>query len=102
MVATLQGTITCHSYLHHRKVTIVDIFLCSVFLIMSQVTVTTTTTTTPVTVVCSGASPITMTISMASTVVGLPISGQQDVVLLPQLIWRDTMRGFVGLSNMMQ
>ena len=35
---------------------------------------------------------------MASTSVGLAASGQHDVILSPQLIVRDTVRGFVGLT----
>ena len=66
-----------------------NVFLCSVFLIMSEVTVTTTTTTSPVTVVCSGALFITMTVVMAPTSVGQTSLGQYDVVLMPLLILRD-------------
>ena len=69
---------------------------------MSQVTVTNITITLPVTGVCSGASLITMTIVMASTSVGQSTSGQHDVVLLPQLILRDTMKGSVGITPMLQ
>ena len=80
----------------------VDVFLCSVFLIMSQATVTTTTTTTPpVTVVCSSALPITLTVVMAPTCVDLTTLGQHNVVLLPQLILRDTMGCFIGLTIML-
>ena len=46
-----------------------DVILCSVFLIRSQVTVMTATTTPPVTTVCLGAS-ITITVTLASTSVG--------------------------------
>ena len=67
-------------------------FLCSIF-ILSQAYATTTP---PVTVVCSGASVLLMTITMAPTLMGLPATqGQHDVVLLPLLILRDT-RGVVG------
>ena len=62
------------------------IFLCSVFLIMSQATVTTTSP--PMTVVCCRPSPITMTVTMAPTSVGLAVLGQYNVVLPVQLILR--------------
>ena len=45
------------------------------------------------TVVCSGVSLITMMVDM------LPL---QDVVLLPQLIPRDMIRGFAGPMNVLQ
>ena len=79
-----------------------DVFICSVFLIMSHVTVTTTTTTTPVTVVCDGASTITMAGKMAPNSVGLTTSSQHDVVLPLQLILRDTIRVSVGLTTVLQ
>ena len=63
-----------------------DAFLCSVFLTMSQVTVAATITTLPVTVICSGSSPITVTIMRAPNSVGLTTQGQHDVVLLEQFI----------------
>ena len=47
------------------------------FLIMSQVTATITTPS--VTVVCSKASPISMTVTKAATFVGLAAMGQDDV-----------------------
>ena len=47
------------------------------------------TTTLAVTVVCSRASPITMTVTVVPTSVGLAASHQHDVVLPPQLILRD-------------
>ena len=82
----LLGGIICHCFL--------EVFLSlamgsyysgsfSLFLIVSQVTVTTTTTTASlVTVVCSKAS-ITMTVMMASTSMGQTTLGQNDVVLPP-------------------
>ena len=65
-------------------------FVCSVFLIMSLVTVANTNL--PVTVMCLRPSPITMTVTVAPTSVGLPALSQHDVVLPPQLILRDTKR----------
>ena len=63
-------------------------FLCSL-LIMSQDTVTITVL--PVTVLCFGTSSITTTVMMAPATVGPPAAlGQQDVVLPPLLILRDT------------
>ena len=61
-------------------------FLCSVF-IMSQVSTTIAMTATPpVTVVSSGTSSLLSTVTMASSLVGLPATlGQHDVVLLPPL-----------------
>ena len=64
-------------------------------LIISQVTVTTTTTP-PLTVVGSEAMLITIMNMLAPTSVGKTTLGQHNVVLLPQLILRDTMRGSVG------
>ena len=65
-------------------------FLCSVF-ITSQATATTTTP--PVTVMCSGASSLTMTVTMVPTLMGLPVTlVQHDVVLSPPLMLRDTKR----------
>ena len=55
----------------------------------------------PMTVVCFSASPITMTARIASTSMGLTSLGQHDA-LLPQLIPRDTIRGSVGLTVMLQ
>ena len=48
---------------------------------------TITTTTLPVTVVCSIASPIAMTVTMDPTSVGLPIMGQHDLVLHHSWSW---------------
>ena len=56
----------------------------------------------PVTVVCSRASPIIMTVTMAPTSVGLAAFGQYGVLLPPQLIPRDTMSGSVGLTTQPQ
>ena len=58
-----------------------------------------TTITPPVTVVCSRASPVTMTVTIAPTCMGLAASGQHDVVLLLQVIPKDTLRGSVGLAT---
>ena len=74
-------------------------FHCSVILIISPVNATTTTP--PVTVVFSRASPITITVTMALTSMGLATSGQHDVVLPPQLILRDALRGSVGLVTVL-
>ena len=65
------------------------------FLIMSQVTATPTTA--PMTIVCTRASSISVTATMASMTVGLAASGQYDVVLILQLIPCGTIRGYVGL-----
>ena len=72
-------------------------FLCSVFLILSPVT--TTSPTQHVTVVCSRASPIAMTITKALISVGLATSWEQVVILPPKLILRDTIMGSVGLAT---
>ena len=69
---------------------------------MSQVTVTATTTTSPVTVECSRASLIVMTVTLAPTSVDQTILGQHDMVVLQKLILRDTVRGSAGLTNMPQ
>ena len=55
-----------------------------------------TTTTAPVSVVCSGASLITMTVTAVPISVGQMTWGQQDLVLPPQLIPWDTLRGSAG------
>ena len=78
------------------------VFLCSVFLIISQVTVTTTITT--MTVRCFGVSPITMTVMMALTATALDLdaSGQHYVVLPPPLNLRYTVKGSVSLTTVLQ
>ena len=58
--------------------------------------ITGTMTTSPVTVVCSRASPITMTIAMAPTNVDVAALGQHDVAL------RGTMRGSLCLVSVSQ
>ena len=74
------------------------IFSFSMFLIISQVTATTTTP--PVTVVCS--RTISMTVTLVPTAVDLTAFGQHDVVLPPQLILRNTVRGSVCLTTVPQ
>ena len=69
-------------------------FFLSCILIMSQVTVTTVATTSPVTVVWSKAALITMTVTLAEPSVGQITLGQQDLVLLPQLIFKEHFEGF--------
>ena len=77
-------------------------FLCSVF-IMSQASATVAVTTTPpVTVVCSGTSSLLTTVTMAPSLMGLPvISGQHDMVLPPLLTLRNS-GGVVGLDTVPQ
>ena len=70
------------------------------FLIVSQVMKTITTAT--VTVVCSRVVPITMTVTLAPNSVGQTALSQHDVILLPHLIPRNTMRVFVGLTTVLQ
>ena len=66
------------------------------FLTRSQFNVTP-----PMTVVCSGISTTTTTITIALTPMALATAlDQNDVVLLPQLILTDRMIGIVGLTNM--
>ena len=67
-------------------------------LIMSQVTLTTH----PMTVVYSGASLITTVVMLALTPVGQMILDQHCVVLLPQLISKDTMRNTAVLTTVLQ
>ena len=67
---------------------------------MSQVIVITNNP--PVVAACFGASSITNTVTMSTTTVGLTVSGQHDVVLLPPLILRDTVRGSIGLITVSQ
>ena len=74
---------------------------------MSQVTATTST---PPINVCSGASPITMNVtwfllmwtSQHWVSMDLAAFSQHDVLLLPPLTLRDTMKGYVGLTTMPQ
>ena len=68
----------------------------------NYVVLLTKSTTPPVTVVYSGALLITTTVKLAPTSVGQTTSGQHDVVLLPQLILRDTVRASVGLTTLDQ
>ena len=63
---------------------------------------TATTITQPMTTVCSMTSAIPMPARMASTSVGSVSSGQHDVVLTPQLIPRDVMRGYFALATVLQ
>ena len=61
------------------------------------------TTTTPATVVCSGESTTTITVTVVPTPVRLTTaSGQHDVVLLSPLILRDAVRGVVSLATVPQ
>ena len=69
---------------------------------MSYFTVTTTTTNPPVTIVCSRAMLITTTVVLASISVSQTILGQNVVVLLSQVILRDTMRVSASHINMLQ
>ena len=59
---------------------------------MSQASATTAMTTTPpMTVVCSGMSSLFTTVTMAPSLMGLPVtSGQHDVVLPPLLTLRNS------------
>ena len=68
---------------------------------MSDVTVTTTTP--HVTVICSSVLTLATTVAVHRISVGLAVaSGQHDVVLPPPLILRDTMRGVIGISIVLQ
>ena len=67
-----------------------DLFLCSVFQVISEATETTDTSTPPVTVVCCNASSTSANVMMGPTSMGLPTLGQHDLILLPQFILRDT------------
>ena len=58
--------------------------------------------TPPLTIQCSNTSPITSSVMMAASSVGLATSGLHNVVLPPQLILRDTMRGSCGHTIMPQ
>ena len=77
-------------------------FLCSVFII-SQVSATMATTITPpVTIVCSIMSYLLKTVTITPSLMGiLATSGQQDVVVPPQLILRNS-GGVVGFATMLQ
>ena len=70
---------------------------------MSQASATTAMTNTPpVTFVCSGTSSLLTTVTMASSMMGLPAaSGQHNVVLPPPLTQRK-FGGFVGLATVLQ
>ena len=64
--------------------------------------VTVTTSAPPVTVVWSKASPITTTVTMTLTSVGLAELYQHDVVLPPLLILKDTLRCSISLTFVLQ
>ena len=66
---------------------------------MSQVTATTTTPL--MTVVCSRAFPISTTVKMALTFVGLEPLGQHDVVLPPQLILTEKMKDSIRITTVL-
>ena len=68
---------------------------------MSKVTVTTTAPLAAV--LCSSASTITITFTMAPTSVGLiAVLGQHEVILPPVLILRGTLRSVAGLVTVPQ
>ena len=73
------------------------------FSVLPYVSSYVTTTTPPVIVVCSRALTTPSTFMMAVTTVGLSATqDQQDVVLPPPLILRDTIRGVVNLITVPQ
>ena len=75
-------------------------FLCSVF-IMSQASATTARTTTPpVTVVYSSMSSLLSAITMAPSLMGLPVTSGHEV-LPPPLTLRNS-GGIVGLATVLQ
>ena len=77
---------------------VVALFLCSIFFILSQVSVTTTSPS--VTVVGISALTTTMTFTMAVISVGLVAAlDKHDWVLLPLLILKDTIRSVIGLAT---
>ena len=89
----LSGGIVCPSFtgfISTLVANVVNIFLgvCSHYDM--------TTITPPVTVLCSRAMLIIMTITLASTSVDQIKLGRQDVIMLPQLILRDTMKDSVA------
>ena len=61
-----------------------------------------TTNTPPVTAVCSSAVTTTMTAVMVPTSTVLAAALGHDVVLLPPQILKDTVRGIVGLTTVLQ
>ena len=71
--------------------------------IMSQASAATAAiTTAPVTVICSRMSSLLSTVTMAPSLMGLPVtSGQYDVVLPPLLTPRNS-GGAVGLATVSQ
>ena len=77
-----------------------NLYRCfSLYCVLIMSPIMATTITSAVTVVCSRVLPITMTVTMAATPVGLAALDQHNVVLQPQLIPRDTNRASVGLST---
>ena len=60
------------------------------------------TITTHLILLCAVAALITVMAMFVPTSVGQITSGQQDVVLPPQLILRDTVRCTTGITNMLQ
>ena len=81
------------------RLVLIVLFLFSVS-IMSQASATTATTTTQS--VCTGTLSLLMTVTMASTLMGLPLTlGQNDMVLTPLLIPRE-IRNVVDLTTVPQ
>ena len=77
-------------------------FLCSIFIMSQASTTTVITTIPPVTVVCSSTSPPLSMVTLAPSLMGLPvISGQHDVVLPPLLTPRHS-GGVAGLATVPQ
>ena len=77
-------------------------FLSSVFIMCPASATMTMTTTTPMTVVCSSMLSLLTTVTMASSLMGLPVtSGQDDVVLPPSLMQRSS-GSVVGLATVPQ
>ena len=63
---------------------------------------TATTTTAPVTVVCSSALFLITAVTMAPTLIGLPVTLDQCDVVLPTVLILRNRRGIVGLTTVMQ
>ena len=77
-------------------------FLCSVF-IMSQASASIALTTIPpVTVVCSSTSSLLTTVTMAPSLMGLPVTSGQHNVVLPQPLTLRNNGGVIGLASVPQ
>ena len=65
---------------------------------MSHASATMAITTSPVTIVCSGMSSLLITVTMASSLMGLPVTSGQHDVILPLALTPRNSEGVAGLA----